>query len=171
MNDEVKISSDALDEFLSSDVGEFLKTTQSIDNTVREIQVAKEAGLPTPEGIASSIETFLQQGASVLETMTVYCNNMPDAESVNALSSLINSLTSAINKIANLYKTEQTHRNRIELEEKKHELRMEEIKYKEQLKAIKAGGKDVIGGEEPEEMVEFNTAEIVDQLARAKRLN
>jgi hypothetical protein len=168
---DTKINNDALEEFLAGDVGDFLKSTKSIDNTVKEMQVAQSAGLPTPEGVTVALEGFLEQGKSVLETMTIYCNNMPDAESVNSLASLMNAMSGAINKIAALYKTEQAHRNRIELEEKKHELKMKEIEFRERLRATNRDnetGNEVLG-DNSEEMIPVNTADIVNQLIDAKK--
>ncbi len=169
MNNDVKINSSALDEFLKQDIGDFIQTTKSIDNTVKEMSVAQSKGELSPAGVQASLEKFLDQGGSVLETMTIYCNNMPDAESVNAFASLINSLSSAMNNIANLYKTEQTHRNRIELEEKKHELKLREIEFKEHIRVAKKDGDPIIGEEDDAEtMVEVNTASIVNELINAK---
>jgi hypothetical protein len=167
---QTKINNDALEEFLASDVGDFLKATKSIDNTVKEMQVAQSAGLPTPEGVTAALEGFLEQGQSVLETMTIYCNNMPDAESVNSFASLMNAMSSAINKIAALYKTEQQHRNRIELEEKKHELKMKEIAYKESFRTRKGDGEEIIVDENgnAETMIPVSTADIVAQFQNTK---
>ena len=169
MSKDVKINSDALEEFLAGDVGEFLKTTKSIDNTVKEMSVAHAAGRPTPEGVTIALEGFLEQGQSVLETMTIYCNNMPDAESVNSLAALLNALSGSIEKIASLYKTEQAHRNRIELENIKHENKLKEIEYRERLKASKKDGEgEEVLGDNAETMVPVNTADIVNQLIEAK---
>lgn len=165
-NTDVNINNEELDKFLKGDIGDFLQTAESITDTVKDIQAAREAGLTTPEDLASSIESFLQQGASVLDTMTIYCNNMPDSESVNSLASLINALSGAINKIAGLWKTEQTHRNRLELEQQRHENKLKEITLKEQLKANRGG--EVLGNN-AQDMIEVSTADIVDQLMNAKK--
>lgn len=169
MPGDVNISSEALEEFLKGDLGDFLETTKSIDKTVQTIQMTQEQGLVTPEGVTKALEDFLEKGASVLDTMTIYCNNMPDAESVNAFSSLMNSMASAINRIAALYKTEQAHRYRIELEEKKHELKMKEIEYREKLKTKNRNPEATDDEEDGETMVEVSTKDIVDQLIRAKQ--
>jgi hypothetical protein len=167
MPKDVQINNEELEKFLQGDVGEFLQSTQTIDNTIKEIEIARQNGLPTPEGISEKIESFLEQGSSVLETMTIYCNNMPDSESVNSLASLINALSGSINKIANLWKVDQQHRNRVELEQQRHENRMEEIKLKERLKSNR-DCKDVMGNN-AETMTEISTADIVEQLMNAKK--
>lgn len=169
MQNNVQINSNALDDFLKQDIGDFIQTTKSIDDTVKKMSVAQSNGELSPVGVHQALEQFLDQGASVLETMTIYCNNMPDAESVNAFASLISSLSGAMNNIANLYKTEQTHRNRIELEEKKHELKLKEIEFKERIKVAKQDGDPIVGADEAETMVEVNTASIVNQLIDAKK--
>jgi hypothetical protein len=167
---EVKISNEALDDFLKGDLGDFLSTTKNIDEQVKTLQVAQANGLPTPEGVTLALEGFLEQGSTVLETMTIYCNNMPDSESVNSFAALLNALSGAINNIASLYKTEQTHRNRIELEERKSELRMKEIEFKERLRAKNKPGETAANIEEDSEtMIEFSTADVVNQLIDAKK--
>lgn len=171
MDNNVNINSAALDEFLKTDIGDFIQTTKSIDNTVKEMSVARAAGELSPAGVHEALSSFLEQGASVLDTMTIYCNNMPDAESVNALSSLINSLSSAMNNIANLYKTEQSHKNRLELEERKHELKLKELEFKERLRASskKDGDRGLVEGDNVEALVEVNTADIIQKVMDAKK--
>lgn len=177
MSDEVKINNEALDAFLKDDLGDFLRTTKSIDETVKTIQVAHEQGLTTPDGVMSAIEDFLQKGSSVLDTMTIYCNNMPDAESVSSFASLITALSGAINNIAALYKTEQAHRNRIELEEIRHEHKLKELAYREKLRAAgknkgeNKGENENTGDGESETLVEVSTADIVNQIHELKQNN
>lgn len=171
MGDEIRINNEALDAFLKDDLGDFLKSTKSIDETVKTIQIAHEQGVMTPEGVTQALEDFLQKGSSVLDTMTIYCNNMPDAESVSSFASLITALSGAINNIAALYKTEQAHRNRLELEEKRHELKMREIVYREKLRSA-SKTKDANGNEnddDTETMVEVSTADIVNQIFERKQ--
>lgn len=170
MGEEIRINNEALDAFLKDDLGDFLKMTKSIDETVKTIQVAHEHGVMTPDGVSAAIEDFLQKGSSVLDTMTIYCNNMPDAESVSSFASLITALSGAINNIAALYKTEQAHRNRLELEEKRHELKMREIAYREKLRSANKN-KDANGDEnegESETMIPVSTADIVNQIFERK---
>jgi len=172
MSEEIKINNQALDDFLHGDLGEFLATTKNIDETVKTIQIAKESGLPTPEGVTLALEGFLEKGASVLDTMAIYCNNMPDSESVNSFASLMNALSRAINNIATLYKNEQSHRNRLELEDKKHEYKMKEIEFRERLKAtnknLETGEGTLEGLEEAEVMVEVSTSDIIEQYIKVK---
>lgn len=168
MNNDIKINNDALEEFLSSDVGEFIKSTKSIDNTVREMAVSSANGTFSTEGVTAALESFLEQGTSVLETMTIYCNNMPDAESVNSLASLLNALSGAIDKIASLYKAEQSHRNKIELEEKKHELKLKEHEFKERLK-LKRKDDTIDAGDASTTCIPISTADIVDQITKSKK--
>lgn len=170
MSEEVNISNTALEEFLSSDLGDFLKTTKNIDKTINSLSIAKNNGDITPAAITEVLEEFLVKGSSVLDTMTIYCNNMPDAESVNAFSALLNALASSINNVATLYKHEQSHRNKLELEEKKHELKLKEIEFRERLRATAKEGNSSELLEEPTTMIEVNTANIVNELINAKKL-
>jgi len=176
MAKDINISNEALNEFLDSDLGDFLSSTKSIDHTVKEMQVAQMNGVPSPEGVTLALEGFLEKGATVLDTMTIYCNNMPDSESVNSFAALMNSLSGAINNIASLYKVDQAQRNRLELEEKKHELKMKELAYKEQLrasskKAGETGGPAALaeGDDGATTMIEVSTSDIVDQYLLANK--
>lgn len=170
MSNDTQINNAALDEFLSGDIGEFLAATKNIDETVKEMTVAHENGLASTDAVHQALASFLTQGESVLETMTIYCNNMPDAESVNSFASLMNALSGAINKIANLYKVDQQHRNRLELEDKRHDNKMKEIEFKERLKnSKKDGDPTVLGEEDAETMVEVNTADIVEQIINSNK--
>lgn len=160
MNNPVNIGSEALNEFLAGDLGDFLQDTKEISKNVENMAMTTGG---TPEAITKTLESFLEQGSSVLETMAIYCNNMPDAESVSALSSLISSLTSAMNNIASLYKRDQGHLDKLELEQKKHENKLKEIAFRESIKARK-GEPGETGEETAETLVEYNTADAIDRI-------
>ena len=172
MTEPVKINNQALDDFLAGDLGDFLSSTKDIDTTVKEMQVAQLNGVPTPAGVTAALEGFLEKGATVLDTMTIYCNNMPDSESVNSFASLMNSLTGAINNIAALYKIDQAQRNRLEIEDKKHEHKLKELEYRSRLKATLKNaqpGDPQLGMKEADTMIEVSTSDIVDQYLAAKK--
>ena len=168
MTNPIQINSEALDKFLEEDLGSFLQDTKHINETVNSLAVDTFSG-NAPEQITLALQGFLERGSSVLETMEIYCNNMPDAESVNAFSSLISSLSSAINNIASVHQKLQDHQNKIELGQKNHEWKMKEIEFRERIKAsIKAetisGNPE--GGKTTEQLVEFNTNDIIDRIVK-----
>jgi len=171
MSKDVNINAEALDEFLKGDLGDFLSDTKAVTQQVESLEVSSFTG-DTPLAITKTVESFLERGASVLETMEIYCNNMPDSESVSAFASLISSLSSAINNIASVHNKIQDHQNRIELEERKHELKMKEIEFRERIKATvkaEAGPGEVIPGESAEELVEYNTHDIINQIVEINK--
>jgi len=161
-----EINSEELNRFLSEDLGDFLSDTKEIATRADSALAKVTDGENIEDGIVKSLEGILDRGNSVLETMTIYCNNMPDAESVTAMAALLNALTGALSNVSSLYKAEQQHRFKIELEERKHELKLIEIEHREMIKAKArelapgAGGKQ----EQADDMYEFNTNDIIDRL-------
>lgn len=162
MKDQVNIGNDSLEEFLKNDLGDFLSDTKEISKNCENLALAPAGS--SSELVMQSLERFLEQGSSVLETMTVYCNNMPDAESVSAFASLIASMSGAMNNIANVFKREQDHINKLELEEQKHKNKLIEIEFRE---TVKARAKETVPGETMEQadtLLEYNTADIIAQI-------
>ena len=156
-------NNDELTRFISEDLGGFLSETKAMtsipDNTTPLISNNND--------ITNTMAQFLEKGASVLDTMSVYCNTMPDAECVASMASLLNALTSTIDSISKMYKDEQAHLNKLELEEIKHKNKLKEFEFKEQLKHNKPG-EDVVG-DNVQSMVEFSTADIIQQIIDSQK--
>jgi len=176
MKEPININSDTLDKFLENDLGGFLSESKKITSSLNNVDLSSsELAINNYDAlsISNSIQSFLSRGETVLETMQLYCNNMPDPESVNAFSALITALSSAINNIAAVQNKLQDHKNRLELEEHKHNLKLKEIEFREK---IKQQNKQDTPGDlnnldkdtSTTNLLKFNTSSIIEQITKVQ---